>query len=270
MNKRTLTLLTTFITAALTLTALFFGFPSPEPLCTLPKANAQDNPCIVQDATISAMQLALVQSTLDSLNYQATISALQTQVVSQPGGGTTAEGVSSLPFREDFNNNDRGWDVTARSDGVAEIKSGHLLIRDTVESPFVVLIPDLLLPDNFYFEAKMKVIDVSWFGVGLWLGNDNTNQYHTFFVGYDGIDQGVKVLDGLSTIRETSLDLISTFTPGTDNTLALEVSDGIYSLYINGEVVVSESLQPYGPQIGILVDYGNALEIDYIVVREKR
>ncbi|MCC7447868.1 MAG: hypothetical protein IT324_10655 [Anaerolineae bacterium] len=56
--------------------------------CQLPKASAQDNPCLAQEATISALKSALLQATLDHLSAQATITALQTTSGSEVGGGT--------------------------------------------------------------------------------------------------------------------------------------------------------------------------------------
>lgn len=50
------------------------------PTCSLDGVNAQDNPCLAQDATISAMNVALLQATLNSRDYQLTSTALQNTI----------------------------------------------------------------------------------------------------------------------------------------------------------------------------------------------
>ena len=57
---------------------LLFGGANPK--CSFDGANAQDNPCLAQEATISAMNVSLLQATLDTIYHQATTTALQSTI----------------------------------------------------------------------------------------------------------------------------------------------------------------------------------------------
>jgi hypothetical protein len=48
--------------------------------CSLDKVNAQDNPCLAQEATISVLNGGLLQATIDTINYQATTTALHNTI----------------------------------------------------------------------------------------------------------------------------------------------------------------------------------------------
>jgi len=55
-------------------------FNSINPYCALDGVNAQDNPCLAQDATISVLNAGLLQATIDSINYQVTTTALHNTI----------------------------------------------------------------------------------------------------------------------------------------------------------------------------------------------
>lgn len=237
-----------------------------EPICTLPKAHAQDNPCLAQEATISAMQVSLVQSTLDALSYQATITALESALEAAGTTGVAAAPptpVPGLPFVESFDDNSRGWDLTSHDYGVARISQGQLLItanRGVYWHP----IPGLQV-DEFYIEATVTANDFAVPGFGV--GNKASGQYHMFVA--EG--RSVSFYDQTNRLFETVYDRLyyvrETFTAG------LESTGGLYTLFINGSSTETAQITPYGNQVGILVftESGSAsAAFDDIVVRPSR
>lgn len=82
--------------------AVIFALPlltngANNPLFCTDAANAQENPCLASDATVSAQQVLLMQATIDHLNYQislrdsqATITALESQVEAVVASGESS------------------------------------------------------------------------------------------------------------------------------------------------------------------------------------
>jgi hypothetical protein len=248
----------------LTLTALFFGFPSPEPLCTLPKANAQDNPCIVQDATLTSLGL---QATIDGMNYRATISAFETQVSTLSGGSP-----SELPIREDFNNNDRGWELANRQGVLALIEDGQLKITLADNSMRVLLVPDVTVGENFYAELRLAAdargfFDGSRGGIGIWIGDVLTDRYHIFAVSEA---EAARFFDGMTVIENAGSYAQYSLRAG--DVIGLEAREGEFTLYYNDDVQITTTLTPYGNDIGLYIGSRGAgsVFIDTFLLRETR
>jgi formylglycine-generating enzyme required for sulfatase activity len=72
-------ILTFVITIILIVPVLVMQIDNSSSICGLSTANAQDNPCLSQDATISAMQVQLMQATIDGMNYEATITVYESE-----------------------------------------------------------------------------------------------------------------------------------------------------------------------------------------------
>jgi hypothetical protein len=83
--------------------------------CPLRVANAQDNPCLAQDATISALQVQV-------LSLQGTLASKDTNV----GAQSELELTNNLIFAEDFSNNQNNWSLTQ---GVS-IQGGELFMSE--------------------------------------------------------------------------------------------------------------------------------------------
>jgi hypothetical protein len=64
---------------------------------------------LAQQATISALQGLLIQSTLDHTNNEATLTALKSQLHANPA--PTIKPAVGLPFDEKFADNHTGWDT---------------------------------------------------------------------------------------------------------------------------------------------------------------
>jgi len=235
--------------------------------CSLPRANAQINPCLEQEATLSAVNGLLLQATLDSISYRATISSLESQISSP----TEIQG-SELPFREDFNNNDRGWDILNSVGGVANIIDGQLRMTDAATPAYVLYFPDFEAPQQFYIEMSVKIVEVSEYDLGFWIGDYQAGQYHTFNLGYIlGGVPGFRVIDGGNVVQELDVDAFDLIQPGRDQHLVgLELNGNDFRFYVDGASIASGQIVTYGGQLGIFINYRTTMEVDYIVVRSNR
>jgi formylglycine-generating enzyme required for sulfatase activity len=84
IRTRFFVILTFVITIILIVPVLVMQIDNSSSICGLSTANAQDNPCLSQDATISAMQVQLMQATIDGMNYEATITVYESENKRQP------------------------------------------------------------------------------------------------------------------------------------------------------------------------------------------
>ena len=251
----------TFVTLAsalvITLVAVFI-LPAVNtlPVCKINVANAQDNPCLAQEATISALENSVLRLEATNVALQSTVDANQT-----PLSG-------DFPFREDFNTNERGWDILDRNEGTAFVQDGALSVVVNDRESFNFLVPDLILRDEYYLEADM-FIDTPGYGtsgIGFWIGDYVSNRYHKFILA----SNGVRFYDGQNIIAEVQRGM-----PSNGFILALESYEGVYTLYVDGEPMLAEPITPYGNQIGIVVEsYGTggskAASVDTLIIRETR
>jgi hypothetical protein len=234
----------TIALSLIALLALPLLFNTASPICPL-SASAQDNPCLAQDATISAMQLQMV-------NMQGTITALESQL--QP---TSA---SSLPFREDFNTNERGWDIVGRTDGSAAITNQKLNLSVAANSSFVLLVPELTIPEDFYAEVEVDGNVSVGNNIGFWVGDYASNQYHLFLMnGY------------YLTFRDKNVDIFKIDLRGANKmTLAIEALQGVITFYLDGVPYSPTAITPYGNQIGLYAENGFQGTLDTLIIREYR
>gem|GEM_PF-3912200 len=237
---------------------LEFGGETAKNFCGLSSANAQDNPCLVQDATISALEGALLQATIDTIDHQATVVALQSapQVVPPQGDSGSAvapQNVPGLPFVDNFDDNSSGWALT---DG--NYMNGDQLI---IANNFDLYVP-ISIPDNFYVELNFfhqdyPRVTIKWGQVAEGTYNqcyfDVRSNYCTSLAAA-GSTQLITNVNSLVRARE-------------NQTVSIEHQNGDTRLYVNGEMLGFFQSQFEGDQ---LVITGNGLMLNEIQVRQQR
>ncbi len=234
-----------------------------------PIASAQDNPCLAQDATISALQIERSQ-------LKGMISDLQTQVAAlHPNSvATAAPQTGFTPFREDFNNNDLGWAVGGTSDGAVEIRNGTLTLTASEDRTLVTFVPNIQVTGDFYIEMQLNNTSFPFgFEIGFWQGDYVRNTYHTFAGtysmtggGFSG-DSGVFFFENVTQIAGAEGDR-----PGASSLIALERREGTYNFYIDDRLRLSYTGEPLGSQLGLYAarQRGDGIEIEYVVMREAK
>lgn len=183
--------------------------------CEIGGVNAQDNPCLAQDATISAMQVQLqqvqFQATLDAINMQSTLEAvsggasvsaeayvptieyLESELATaraDVGSGSAAPGVSGVSFTERFDSNDLGWNLLPQQVGAASISQGRLLVSANPGSFYAVEIPGANA-ESIYIESEM----ISYYQagtddersqyIGIAIGDLESGRMHLLLAGYE-------------------------------------------------------------------------------------
>ena len=252
-------------------------------------ASAQDNPCLSQDATISAMQLELLgaQATasaaqLQILELQSTNTALEASsggAVSVPSTSTTCD---PYPISETFDDNARGISTISQEHGRATVADGLLQMRfssDREDKILLIPLPNICIETDFYVEADVGAFDfpnVTSGELGIAIGNIELLDYHTFTVRHDEIlvrhITGQDVKETL--IRSSYENFIS------DDIriakLGIEGRNGIITVYVNGTDYEALPLELKGNSVAAYTQstgfaWGGTLVIlDNLVVRSAR
>jgi len=240
-------------------------------------SSAQNNQCLPQDATISAMQVVLVQSTLSSLNYQATITTLTQHNDSASRNDTstnaTATPVVGLPFNDNFVDNSHGWDLRQYDNGGASLTGGQLLITLNSDSGFYEQVPGLNVSD-FYAELEGKIVySNTTNGFGFMIADSTSSKYDIIELDRNGGQNNAINLyenDGKNTKKfqiPTGNDVF-----GQTITFGLESKGGSYTVYINSQNVTTVQFTPQGTKLYIYVqgrNYG-AASFSNISVRQAK
>lgn len=244
----------------------FAVMPTTNGLCPL-SVNAQDNPCLEQAATISAMQVALIQSTLDTMNHQATVTAYESALAAQSSGTITTSGTSGVAFvgteyTETFDDNSRGWALFSLERHNARISQGQLLLYgDRMFTHIPVPNAD---PERFFVEANASTRDGNAY-IGFALTNGETTYYLVLY------PNGAR---GNFMLRQNTTDLYGTgynniLNTDSANTIALEARNGLYSFYVNGQLLETVNVERYGYPVSLSGGHGTAV-YDNVTVRADR
>jgi hypothetical protein len=219
------------------------------------RVSAQDNPCLAQDATITALELELLRAQQQITNDQATITALQ--VI----GSAPEPAAGNALFTETFDNNDRGWQLPNSVSSAIRLSQGKLLFSSN--DYYIYSQVPALDSDSYSVEAEVTplVLSVNGYGrlmlVGFAVGDFETTYQYILIGRYDQqSDPFVRVV--LATeqrfadiLFETPYpDLADAFQDGVPLTVRLELRNGLVTLYVNG--VQTESIPAeYGNQVGL-------------------
>lgn len=280
MNKLLLTL--GLIVGSGLLVGGYMLVPASDPLgmCT-DAASAQDNPCLAQDATISALEGQLLQATIDSINHAATVTAFQN---GDPSMDTT-EGEDLLGFRpllpytETFENNDRGWQLYVSEQSAVRLSQGQLALSSSPGNYVFVPVPQVA-SDGFYIEAQVEpAINTGWigYGIGNFDANDLVNLQAQFLVfrkpGTRSSAQ-VRVYDlsdgDLDLLYIMDVDVLQQVGVGDSYSLGIELLDDLSTLYVNDDPVQTIP-SDYGNQVAIAYfENGYPYLIDNLSVRAAR
>ncbi len=176
-------------------------------------------------------------------------------------------------FQDDFSGNQNGWDFT----GMARLSQGKLAVFIPKGESAWIPIPTLEVPNNFYIQARVQVIegicDRPFSGIGL---GEAGGSHHRF-----GIDGGCAGATTISYYNNSTL-LFSTRLdkklPGDSFLIGLESKDGLYTLYVEGEATESYGITPYGSRVGfVAISLGGNTGVrdtqftfDDLIVRESR
>ncbi|MBE2194400.1 MAG: hypothetical protein IAE83_09500 [Anaerolinea sp.] len=279
-NRQSVVKLAVVLIAILVLLPLLSG-TGVVPFCGK-STSAQDNPCLAQEATISALKGALLQATIDGLNHQATIVAFQPAGNGAGGtaGGTVVTAVPTKPpgvlFTETFDNNNKGWDLRGGKWGSGSLSRGQLLLQ--AENDYLV---DIWLPDfessNFYVQTEVTTEFIFNIGIGYVIGNSETGKKHFFALNERYSSVYVSLMD----ISNDWATLLSTeygqpgelWKENTKFSLGLEAKNGLYTLYVNGQPTESVQFRPEGSNLGVAVHSNSGKKsafFDNIVVRQGR
>lgn len=254
-----------YILLIFAISALFLFVPSMnDSFCPL-STSAQDNPCLAQEATSSALQLELLaaRATLTSqeIAYQSTIAALESRINSGVAVATDLPSSdqpdisSNILFSDKFDSAG-GWNLFSTPQGRADLQNGNLLITANSCEAYWATIANFEVPTDFYIEAQVKLVsNDSDIGVGFAQGSDETTA-HYFTVGRNGgyAASTIRFRDGLQDdpifISEYSANFLSA-----DDfiTIGLEANSGIYTMFINNRPYDMAPISPYGDLIGLVV-----------------
>lgn len=275
ITKRThflpLSITTLLILATLFVLPLILGDSREAGICTLPRISAQDNPCLSQDATISALQVEVLQAQATNVALQSTVVALEAQAPTNGGGANTIS-VAGLPYEDDFSTN-RGYVLTSDAQGAVRLSQGQILISANRGESKSFLIPEVTVGDNFYAQVDITFPDGyrSWVGIIL-CDNEMNVSCHLFYLEFGQFS------DRFIGIEDQGTNLFSTAYPrivaeGEAFTFGVEANNGSYTIYVNGQATETSNLIPYGGTLGFLV--GTLYEeprafFDNLVVREIR
>jgi len=234
----------------------FFTSPSGSRCTLVESANAQDNPCLAQEATISALQF-------QNLSLQATMAAMSAQSSTQGGGGVAAQPtavMAGLPLTETFDNNDRGWRLFSNEDYSVTLSRGTLALSNLDNNVYISsYIPNLDVSE-FYIDVEVTPsgggnttdINIGYIGFSI-LANTarNIRTQTDFLVGRDEWNGDWYVIthrftyDGDRVNGERvgrtlySRSAQPVWRVGETVNLGFEARNGLYTLYINGESVES-------------------------------
>ncbi len=249
------------------------------PFCSGISVNAQDNPCLAQEATNSAQQIQILELQLTNTSLQSTITAYESNSGFIPIV-TNVPGMAGFPFTETFDNNDRGWPLTQNGQGAARISQGQLRISANPGHYFAVVVPELS-SEQAYLEADMTNTYSANSApcrndqfVGFVLGDPASDDHYLFVAGFDEVAGGgwncltnrgftrsdyvfwfvrlYQVNGGEpSMLFETPTDIL--WQSDVPVSLGLEARNGSFNMYINGNQMELAQVTPNSDQIGLVV-----------------
>ncbi len=209
--------------------------------CSLIRAQAQQNPCQAQEATLGAVQTLLATTSSD-------LEALRTRVASSGhGAGNSAEVATlSLPFYDDFSSNGAGWNLSNVEGVEARISAGEIFLATQPISSLREWVPGLAV-DDFYVEATVRVIDRPD-QIGFAVGNPaNFHVIGLDFVSKLFVDESA---DG-RTVGLIVLPIPDKLWPTGEFLIGLEAKAGSYTFYLNGRALGTVRFHAQGNQIGL-------------------
>jgi hypothetical protein len=163
---------------------------------------------------------------------------------------TTAIAAAPIIFEEDFSSNVQGWDVEFQDDeysiSEAQIDGGKFRWRVESKQPVTkhVTIPTKPAKD-FYLQFEATIVEIAnqggAVGVGLQFRRDGGNYYHLLFK-----EEGMYRLDARKDGQwikprpqaDTSSEFIN-LKPGETNTFALLARDSKFTIYANGQELIT-------------------------------
>jgi hypothetical protein len=259
---------------------LLIGLEQPNPICQLSIANAQDNPCLAQEATISALQLEVLQAQSTSVALQSTVSAYELMNTSNPSPSETIS--SEVLFFDTFSDNSRGWSFGATEQGAASLSQGRLRLSANPDQTLTLQFPEPLLADEFYVQLDVipDWVCSGWFGIGL-TDPTRANPDKIFFVGTNATglcagDRNVRFNTGQNIDFRIRYERDSFWSEGGQIiSVGLEFQGGLLSLYMNGEQTESIGISEYGEYLALAVEsaspyYTSSTAFDNIEVRQRR
>jgi hypothetical protein len=242
---------------------LFFTPGEHGALCSV--AQAQDNPCLEEQATNTALQLDIlnIQATGEALqaenaNFQATITHLESQGGNAPSVPDTSIDCQPYPITETFDDNSRGISTISQDTGRARIVDGVLELRHS-SGRFFVHLPGVCIQDNFYIEVTIQALQYASANYGIAIGNAEQNDYHVFGITkYDNV-----IMDISDNTRNNTLldsDYGESFPDSTAGPVryGLEGRNGIVTSFINGEELDAFPIPFKGDAVALYVGHGTA------------
>src|SRR5215204_2065725 len=176
------------LVAVAVLITLFFTSPT-QPFCPLSRVSAQDNPCLVQESTITALELQLLQvrGTMQAqeVSFQSTLAAIESdKELDTEAADEILPG--NVLFADSFDDNSLGWNIFTQEEGRATVNDGILTLQVNPCENVWLLFPNFELPVEFYMETDVLMLQgapgVSVVYVGFGLGDATNGQYHSFAV----------------------------------------------------------------------------------------
>jgi len=257
---------TILMTAAVAMVAgLLFvqmGWPG-TPACTLQTASAQDNPCLAQDATISALQVEVLgaQATMNAqaANYEATIAVMEDGSSGDVSGEAAMPAPGNALFFDDFDDNETGWSLFSVPEGRVSLADGFMRLNSNPCARLWVPIPDLTVGDEFYAEAEIRLGEGTLQSssgrilVGFAVGNSSSDQYHAFVISNRrNRPDNVVLIDTVNQSfifdTEYNVDLINENAPVR---VGIGYEGGILTLYVEDEAYDAAPVITHGEEIGL-------------------
>jgi hypothetical protein len=233
-------------------------------------ASAQDNPCLEQEATNSALQLEVfsAQATSNAVlaensNLQATITALEAGSAITGTTPNTTMDCEAYPITETFDDNTRGILTISQEGGRARVVDGVLEVRFSGdEDRLFVPLPGICAESNFYAEVTMQVLDTgkssSLAGnFGLAVGNASQEDYHVFSIGVNKtwmIDIAGQTVN--DTLIRSSYDNLIPDDGMAVVVLGLEGRNGIVTMFVNGQEFDALPIPFKGNQFAVYMGFG--------------
>lgn len=240
---------------------------------------------LIKQATKTAIELESLYATVEAIQSSQ---VLQTPIVpntESPGetptsispGDIIIPEATSTPqieylFFEDFSNNDNGWDLSPNPDGSVRItQTGLTLSAENQQRCLIVKIPNLTVDGSYFIEMDVLVESEGFGSYGFAFGTLPT-QWNSYGIG-DTAGKGdiIWANDGSSSVTEANRNF---WERGTYFTLGMEVKNGLYTLYYNGELLESTQFIPSGIEIGVYSCKWhfkvNQVSIDKIRISETR
>gem|GEM_PF-3425586 len=240
---------------------VFVGLFMPSSYCSISVANAQDNPCLAQDATITAQEFTIFQLQTDNTNLSAANTdlmtenqALQAIIDTYEADGITPidpldDSASGFPFIETFDNNNNGWQLVAGT----SLTGGELLLNDGASDWGCIDLP-IRVPDSFQLDVDVRD-NANDEGEGFYFafGDFDQNTYHTIewsraynphtdiFIYDSGADSTILSLDNIT--GSIDYDIASR--------IGFAYKNGQVEIYRDGVLLTTTNLTSYGNQFAL-------------------